>query len=572
MILEEVIHQYGEDTREPFNSVLFERDDNEIIEELKNVIISCQRSKYYTIQVQSFEVIESPIEVYNKLRSYEQERINRSRKEQDNIYDKIQIKDSKIKLLVINYIIGIKDKFENLQVLIAVPRFVNKYYFEIQGNYYQPMYQIVDGSTYNNANTNSKNANITQKTIFMPIKVFRFSNTIEDIYGNQIPVILYSSKIFNKNVTVFKYLLAKFGLMGTFEFSKIGVVKLFNSKPLENENEYIFMKNDIYLTVPKYVFDNDHVTQSLVYTILRTIHKDVSYNDLFNMDHWITHLDSDVNITNYSYEKGEKLLESLEGIYDPTTKRMIRLPEEDKETVYHLLLWMMRSFSDLMMKDNQDVSMKRIRMGEYIASLYAMKLSTGIHRIAGNGKRANIGTIRKAINIAPFYLINQITKCTLVNYRNNVNVDDAMSAIKFSLKGISGIGEKSGSNVSEVMRRVHPSHLGIVDLSGSSDSSPGLSSTISPYAHVDKDGYFKEFEEPNNWESKYQQLMSEYQSITGLIEVAKFNKTVLSKNSQEEIDTLEETKQMAACLVEYVTKVDLSSYSIDGMIIPAYIV
>lgn len=570
-MLEQIIYDYTYENRERFNPLLFERDDNDIIEELKRVINCCQRNKYYTIKVNSFEVIDKPIEVYNKLRSYEQHRIDMRKQEQDNIYDSISIRESKVKLLVVNYFISIKGKSENIEVLIAVPRYVEKYYFEIQGNLYLPMWQIVDGSTYNNASTNAKNANNTQKTIFMPIKIFRFCNKLIDIDGNEVNIVLYSSNVFNKNILAFKYILAKYGLIGTFDLTKIKVINVSNECPERRDTEYVFESNGIYISVPKMIFDADYVTQSLVYTILKTITKGVVYNDLFTIDHWISHLDSDINITNYSYERGDRLLESLEGIYDESTRRSIKLPEDQKDNIYKLLLWMMRNFSDLMMKDNQDVSLKRVRIAEYIASLYAIRLSSGIHRIASNGKRANLGTIRKSINIPPFYLLSQISKCSLVAYKNSVNEDDAISSTKFSYKGISGIGEKNGSNVSEIQRRIHYSNIGIVDTCSSSDSSPGLTGVLCPYSNLNEDGFFKEYQEPNSWEDKFGELMDEYRNINGLIEVATFRNKVLGEDNNEEIEMVKECKQVVSKIAKYVTEADQRYPNIDGMIIPAYV-
>jgi hypothetical protein len=571
MNIPELLYNYSFDERERFNPQLFQRNDDNIVRELQNVILTCQRDKYFTIKVNSFEVIDSPIEIYNTMRKYEQDRIDRISKPIENIYDYIPIRNSKTRLMIVHYTIGIRDKYEDLDVLINLPRYTDKYYFELQGNYYLPMFQIVDGSTYNNANTNAKCASTTQKTIFMPIKIFRFHNKLTTIDGEELPIVLYSSNIFNRNIIVFKYLLAKFGLMGTFMQSGIGCIKVLKDKPDDNSNMYIFEKHEIYIQVPKMIFDSDYVTQSLIYTILKVINKDVVYEDLFTIDYWIDRLDNDVTLTKYSHEKGVKLLESLEGIYDPSTKAAIKLPLEYKDDIYKVLLWMIRNFSDLMMKDNQDSSLKRVRLDEYLASLYAIKLSNGIKRISVSGKRATISTIRKAINISPNYLLSQITKCSLVNYRNSVNEDDAIFCTKFSYKGISGIGEKTGSNVSEIQRRMDVSNLCNIDTCSSSDSNPGLTGNITPYSNLREDGFFKDFEEPNSWEEKFSELMNLYKESVGLVEGATFKKKVLGQGDDEEIEIL---KEAACCLqntVDYVRKVEENSLIIPGTFVPAYI-
>ena len=240
MLVPEMLYNYSFENRERFNPIIFERNDDDIVEQLKRVILTCQRDKYYTIKVDSFEIIDSPIKIHEKMKSYEQARIDRTSKPIDNIYDFIPIKNSKTRLMVVNYTIGIRDKYEHLEVLINLPRYTDKYYFELQGNYYMPMLQIVDGSTYNNANTNAKCASVTQKTIFMPIKIFRFHQTLTTIDGEELPIVLYSSNIFNRTINTFKYILAKYGLMGTFALSKIGCIKVLDYKPNINDNYYIF--------------------------------------------------------------------------------------------------------------------------------------------------------------------------------------------------------------------------------------------------------------------------------------------------------------------------------------------
>ena len=259
--------------------------------------------------------------------------------------------------------------------------------------------------------------------------------------------------------------------------------------------------------------------------------------------------------------------------YDKSTMDSIKLPLEYKDDVFKILLWIMRNFSDLMMKDNQDVSLKKVRIAEYIASLYAMRLSTGIHGISANGKRATVSTIRKRINIMPDYLLTQIAKCSLINYRNSVNEDDAIASLKFSYKGISGIGEKNASNVSEIQRRIDPSNLGIVDTCSSSDTSPGLTGTICPYSPMMKDGFFKDYEEPNNWEEGFSRIMDEYKSICGLIEVATFKNQILDVDTnKEEVEILQESKFSIGKMVAMIHRTEANSEIIPGMFLPAQFV
>ena len=95
-----------------------------------------------------------------------------------------------------------------------------------------------------------------------------------------------------------------------------------------------------------------------------------------------------------------------------------------------------------------------------------------------------------------------------VDYVDMVNDNDATTALKFTYKGIAGLGE-DGAAVQDVYRYVDPSHIGILDLDVSSTSDPGMSGMICPMANV-YNGFFSEYQEPNNWEAQYGQIQKNY--------------------------------------------------------------
>ena len=119
--------------------------------------------------------------------------------------------------------------------------------------------------------------------------------------------------------------------------------------------------------------------------------------------------------------------------------------------------------------------------------------------------------MRKALQIPPLYLINAITKCELVNYKNCVNDMDALVALKYTYKGISGIGERSNA-ISSAYRSIHPSHLGKVDIDSSSNSDPGVSGTICPLANL-YDGHFSDYTEVSEWREKVAQVIDQYRAL-----------------------------------------------------------
>ena len=176
----EFIHDFSAKHRQKFNADLFTRSDEEIIAHLENIVKSAEREMsvggYFTIRVEGFKIIDNYSDIIAILQKYQEANINRSSKLKgvlDNRYDYIDLKESDLKLLVITYFIEAYDGREMFDVIIAVPRVIDKFYYRINGNIRSAMYQIVDASTYNNGTSNSKKPMVVAKSIFQPIRVFR---------------------------------------------------------------------------------------------------------------------------------------------------------------------------------------------------------------------------------------------------------------------------------------------------------------------------------------------------------------------------------------------------------------
>lgn len=553
----EFIKRFNEDKRENFNPELFVRNDNDIVEEIMKSILSCQRNNLFTLKVDSFKVIEDYATIMKMLEEYD-ERVNgNNRKRKVNQYEYINLKDSDVKLLVVRYYIRVKENFEYVDVYILIPRIVDKYYFRISGNVYYAMYQIVDGSTYNNStSTNSKSQNITLKTEFMPVKLNRNVSVVSTIDGEELKLTNYKSMIFNKRLYGLKYMLAKFGLYGTMNYMGINCLGFYNHE-VKNPDLYTIEVKGIYITVPKMILDADIVTQALVDTIYADIHKHgPSYEELFTREYWLSSLGSEFN--NYNSTKGESVLNSLEGVYDISTKESIRLPEEHKKDIYAILRWMIREFPYLRAKSNLDLSTKKVRYSEYIASLYAMCLCRSIYRLSDINKRVTLEAVKKSVIKRPTYLLDEIVKCRLVNYRGLVNDLDSLIATKYTYKGISGMGEKNSKVVPQIYRSVQVSDAGRLDIDSSPKSDPGMGGIICPMTKL-YNGSFSEFEEPNYWEKEFEELMNNYKSLVSLKEIVTFKQEVLGMDTSEKKEELEESIGIAKNLISIVKKADESS-------------
>lgn len=565
----ELIAKYVDSRNLHFNPKLFTRDDIVIIEELKNTILSCERcNEYFEIKVLNFTVVDDYDEINNILHKYYSNMTkNKSKtKKKDNPYDYINLNESDIRLLLVKYYIRAKDGEDTLDVIIAVPRIVERYYFRINGIMRSTLYQIVDGSTYNNNTTsNSKNPSVTLKIIFMAVRVYRWNTVLPLTNGETLKSVYYGSRIFNKFVPAIKYILAKYGYVGTIDFMGLQGIYLTDHEMSGDEFYTIKCNENIYINVIQYYFDNNPLIQSFISTLYYGIIPGLEYEEVFNSKYWVRSLGADFNSISQekllaiirqdedavidTYQKGLSVLSSFESIYDISTKKSIHLPEEYKKDMYCIFLWMLREFNNLRLKENLDISIKKIRFAEYVASLYAMKIARGIYRIADFNKKATLQTIRKAIRTNPNYLLMAISKCKMVSYRNMTSDMDSMLGLKFTFKGVSGLGENSNQSIPQIYRSIHPSHLGHIDLDSSSDGNPGMTGTICPFVEL-YDGFFTDYQEPNFWEEEFHNMVSEYEKLKGMEQALIFEEKVLNKNVDSSLKSIKEIYNSMEQLIE----------------------
>lgn len=550
----ELVSNFIKENREPFNPIFFERDEDKIIEELMNVIKSCEReNQYFTIKVDSYKVIDDYDEINTILYNYyENLTKNKSKsKKRDNQYEYINLNESYIRLLIVRYYVKDRNAEDFIDVVIAVPRIIDKYYFMINGIMRSTLFQIVDGSTYNNGTSNAKVPSITLKIIFMATRVTRYYNMLNTTKNESLKLTYYHSRIFNKGVAAAKYIFAKYGYYGGLDFMGLSNCIFITKQDPNDESMYTFkIVDNIFISSPKYLLDRNVMLQSVIVTLYNNIIPGMAYETIFDNLFWVRNLGAEFTsggITKLlsildpeddsipdTLEKGYSILDSFESIYDISTRQSIKLPEEDKETTYHILRWIMREFNALRMKDNLNISCKKIRFAEYIASLYAFKIAQGIYRVSDANKKASIDGIRKAIRTDPNFLLVAIAKSRMVSYRNMVSDMDSMQALKFTYKGVSGLGENSNQSIPDIYRSIHPSHIGRVDLDASSDGNPGITGTICPYADI-YDGFFEDYQEPNSWEQEFLATMEEYKKMNNLKDALIFEEKILGNVKTEEI-------------------------------------
>ena len=538
--MQQFLHSYINKHFDRFNEKLFTRSNDAIIDQIEKIILSSQTEGYFSIRVKGFTRVDNYDEIQRLLKNYYDgaRRTSKTHKyqEDDNRFNFIDMLDSDIILLIVHYEIAInndKHEVDTADVYIEVPRVVKKFYFYLKGNYYSSMYQIVDASTYNNETSKGKKkATITLKTNFQPIRITRYEMSGIDTDGAMHDIVNFGCFAFKKTVSAIVYFFAKFGFVNTL--ARLGLENLVFVGNRNTSDEYwcSFQPekgNNIFVTVNRMALDQSQLMQHVVYTILTSIESATTANDVYTNEFWVTRLGAGF-VTTKKLEKGYSVLKSIESILDINIQEQLHLPWKYKKDIYSIILWMLADFTLLKNKDNMNVRNKKIRCGEYIAAMYATKLSSGIYRISNQGRKVTISSVKKAIYIKPDWLISEITKSQLVTFRNIVNDMDAFLPLKFTYKGISGVGNSTGTNGSKSVpiqfRLLDISSLGILDPDASSPSDPGVTGSLIPFLRISDNGYFSPDSEPMSWSREVGKLLDKYKSLTGLKELVEFKKDI----------------------------------------------
>lgn len=525
MFMKKFLASYSEKHREPFNEALFVRSEDDIIEDVKKVIISISNNNDdvgpLIIRVNYFNVIKDYRKVKEILHVLENKENRRNKRLDYNIHDFINLKDSDIVLLEVNYHVEVNGVAKDASVYIDIPKVINKYYFKISGTIYSTLYQIADASTYNNSQSKSKDRSITFRQIFQKHEVYEknmkldgFIVTLDGEEAVTVPCTLYNTNLFGNNIPVCKYALAEFGMVKAMDYLYLSDIYISLDKPyINNANgDFIyFNKDNVFISTPLYLWNNCPVFQSFIYTVLLNVKKCDNLENIFSKDYWLMMLGTDFK--NKSIEKGQNMLDSMKRNYEYSMIEDLRLPMDNKRNLLDILRWQMYEFNALYLKDNYDMTYKKIRISSYIAGFYAAKLSKNLINVVNSIKSLTADKLIKALNIEHTFITDSLKNSNLVSYKNDVNDDDIFSVLKYTFKGTSGIGENKASAVPVKYRLANASHIGKVDCDTSPAGDPGMTGLLCPYANIYKGNYLAEYKEPCSWKEVQQSVMDDYRKI-----------------------------------------------------------
>jgi hypothetical protein len=233
----------------------------------------------------------------------------------------------------------------------------------------------------------------------------------------------------------------------------------------------------------------------MVFTFVNAFQKKdkVSTEKIDDKDYWIRKLGSyfTKNQTNFD-NKGKSVKASFERLLDNTTKRVIRIPDRDKENIYSLLRWFLINYDSLLYQNNDDLANKRLRLNECFIFPLLEVWTQGVLRVL-NGKNITLKTLESLFsNIQPDFLVKKIKTADNLRYMNNVDSIDILNKMKLTIAGNQSISNSRGEIRGKTL---DPSMIGNIDVIYTSNNDPGTTRALSIGAKVNDTWHFTE--EPN---------------------------------------------------------------------------
>lgn len=334
--------------------------------------------------------------------------------------------------LVLKFKIHVKDESTIISKSILVPRMDENSYNTIRGKRYFLLYQLVDNSTYTSRN------GLTLKSL-MPICVNKNMDTLVDVNGNIYEIPYYYINVFKREIETFLFYLCRIGFRSTLKFFVVDkVISIIPTSVEANDDRFLYFKlnKNLTMVVNRYLFDRYLYIQSMALMVKRCVNTKTNINDLENITYWIQRLGSLYTNTQYKlYESGKSTIAFFERLLDITTQKKLKLSNINKENIYFVVKWMVQNYMELKKKDNLDLNNKRLRLTEYISSLLTKRVNEGINRILTLGNKIKMKQVRDVFKFPGTIIFQLLYSNPLLKYDNRVNDLDALSALRYSVRG-----------------------------------------------------------------------------------------------------------------------------------------
>lgn len=369
-------------------------------------------------------------------------------------------------------------------------------YIQLKGRKFYLIYQMVDKSTYDNKDA------VVLKSL-MPVRVSRCStNAIDAVDDSKVYKLpMYKLQVFKKLVNIILYYAARpGGLMGALDYLGVSnVISIVNEIKNPDKNIYLLISSECFVEINKEIFESSLYVRAISGMITDAVTNRFNCSMLYDNTIFLKKLSSTGDI-----EKGKDALTGFKRFLDVGTSRTILTEDINKSDVHALLRWIMMEFNQLRAKDSNSLYNQRLRVNEYIASLLTIEFSNRLKKILKKGSNVTIHDLEDFFKFDSFLLIQKFHSSGILRFEDSINdMSKFFCKFRYTTKGphsIGGKGTQGGTSSSDIplgKRWLHPSSVGLIDLTVCSSSDPGRSGVLSPFSNLSS-LYFSEELEPDD--------------------------------------------------------------------------
>ena len=441
-----------------------------------------------SVKILGYEYKEMPSDI--KMNEYQRTRSQNGKKVQEESVEVMHMAESRVNELTIHYELSIDTKQDDGTVKmvskkysknILIPVADDDGYYMLKGKRYILMYQLVDSTTYSTSNS------VVLKSI-MPIVLKRKSKVIHDVDRNPFTIPLYSTAIFKNEINMMLLFFAKMGFNEGLMYLSMDKVISLSSTMDGDLDKYVYFKisQEAFVKVNRFAFEESAEVRSVVGMILDAVNNRVTIKNMLDTNFWLEKLGHQPNIQqpNFKRAKARNLLLSVDRMMDMTTRRVLNIAADHKDSMYSALRWMFMNYNELKSKRIMDITNKRLRDNEYIASLMTKELSNSLYRIMSKVRKPqsrNLNTLEELFSFRGDILINNLYNSGLFKFDDVVNDMDFFNKLKYSIKGPNSQGGSSGKTIATCQRGIDPSFIGRIDLNVVGNSDPGSTGVLTPF-------------------------------------------------------------------------------------------
>lgn len=453
---------------------------------------------YETIKsLEVFECVKILGYTYNdkesdiRMQEYQRTRMLGGKKVQEDPVHIMHIPENRVGELSIHYELSIDVKQDDGTTKLMTKRYTKNIliplkdedgYYTLKGKRYILMYQLVDSTTYSTSNS------VVLKSI-MPIPLKRKVKHIYDVDRNPFTVPIYSTTIFKNEINMMLLFFAKMGFVESLMYLSVDRVITVTESLGEDLDSYIYFKvnQNLFIRANRFAFDESAEVRSIVGMMMDCMNNRTLITEVVDNNFWLEKLGNQQNIQQPAFKraKARNLLLSADRMMDMTTRRVLNIAPDHKDSMYSALRWMFMNYNDLKSKQIMDITNKRLRDNEYIASLMTTELSRSLYRIMSKVRKPqsrSLNTLEELFSFRGDILINNLYNSGLFKYDDVVNDMDFWNKLKYTIKGPNSQGSSSsGKTIATCQRGIDPSFVGRIDLNVVGNSDPGSTGILTPF-------------------------------------------------------------------------------------------